>query len=210
MKEILPDLLDSASAILERKLSHSELDLIQKYLEILVEWNRVHRLVGSSDTRWLVDNIVLDSLLFLRVLPDHVARVLDVGSGAGVPGIPLKIVRPDMELVMVDARRKRTSFLSAAIRILGIRGATVLNARIEEIQTSEIGVFDAITARCTAEPSRLLGLAGRFLSRDGVAVVAGPPKAGISRGNQRWVRVRNPVTGLIRNFAILSPHLDSS
>jgi 16S rRNA (guanine527-N7)-methyltransferase len=194
-----------AAAILGRPLSHSELDIIGKYLEILTEWNRVHRLVGECDTKWLVDNIVLDSLLFLKVLPASPSRLLDVGSGAGVPGIPMKIVRPEIEIVMVEARRKRASFLAAAIRALGLRGARAVHARIEEVSTREHGVFDAIVARCTARPTRFFGVVARLLSAEGVAAVSGPPEVGGNGDDFTWVQVMNPVTGLMRNFAISRP-----
>jgi len=201
--EPLPRLRRHAAAILGRQLDQPELAALVKYLEILSEWNTVHRLVGSSDRQWMVDNIVLDSLLFLRVLPASPGRVLDVGSGAGVPGIPLKIVRPEIELVMVESRRKRASFLSAAVRALGLRGATVVNARIEDLGTADLGTFDVITARCTSSPSRLFATTGHFLSDGGTAIVSGPPeKAGLGAGC-RWVEVMNPVTGLPRNFAVM-------
>jgi 16S rRNA (guanine527-N7)-methyltransferase len=193
-----------AAEIVGRQLSGAELDTIYKYLEILTEWNRIHRLVGSDDRQWLVDNVVLDSLLFLKVIPPTALRVLDVGSGAGIPGVPLKIVRPEIDLVMVEARRKRASFLSAVIRTLGLVRATVVNARIEALGTPEIGIFDTIVARCTAEPARLFGKVSPFLSAGGALVVSGPPKRGPRDASLKWIEVRNPVTGLMRNFAIMA------
>lgn len=203
MTKALADLLGPAAAIIGRELSRPEITLIGKYLEILREWNRVQRLVGRGDTKSLVDNIVLDSLLFLKVLPASTSRVLDVGSGAGVPGIPLKILKPAIDLVMVDARRKRVSFLSAAIRTLGFEGARAVHTRIEDVETCELGGFDAIVARCTAGPMRLFGAVEQLLSANGVVVVAGPPVGGVHGPNLRWMSVRNPVTGRTRNFAIM-------
>jgi 16S rRNA (guanine527-N7)-methyltransferase len=203
----LSGLLAPAAVILGRQLSHAELDAIYKYLKILTEWNRVHRLVGEGDTKWLVDNIVLDSFLFLKVLPDSSSRILDVGSGAGVPGIPLKIVKPEVELVMVEARRKRASFLAAAIRALGLRGARAIHARIDEVATRDHGVFDAIVARCTDRPTRFFSAVARLLSAEGIAVVTGPPEVRGHGDDFTWVQVMNPVTGLMRNFAISRPGL---
>jgi 16S rRNA (guanine527-N7)-methyltransferase len=204
----LSGLLAPATVILGRPLSHSELDMIGKYVEILFEWNKIHRLVGECDTKWLVDNIVLDSFLFLKVLPASPSRLLDVGSGAGVPGIPMKIVRPEIEMVMVEARRKRASFLAAAIRALGLVRARVVHARIEEVTAREHGVFDAIVARCTARPARFFSGVTRLLSAEGMAVVTGPPEVGTHHADDfTWVRVMNPVTGLMRNFAIRRPGL---
>lgn len=203
MTEPLSRLGRHAAAILGRQLDQPELWSLSKYMEILAEWNMVHRMVGSSDEQWMIDNLVLDSLLFLRVLPASPRRILDVGSGAGVPGIPLKIVRPEMELVMVESRRKRASFLSAAVRALGLHGATVVNARIEALGTADLGTFDVVTARSTSSPSRLFAVAGRFLAEGGAAIVSGPPEKAPLGAGCRWVEVRNPVTGLTRNFAVM-------
>ena len=192
-----------AAEILGRDLRSLELESIIKYLEILAEWNAVHRMVGSHDRNWMVDHLILDSLLFLKVFPTSAKRILDVGSGAGVPGIPLKIVRPEMELVMVEARRKRASFLSAAVRALGLRAATVVNARAEVLGVDDLGVFDVITARCTSEPRRLFAMVERFLTEHGSAIVSGPPKATVLGARCRWVEVASPVGGLQRNFALM-------
>ena len=193
-----------APLVLGRRLSGPELDLILKYLGILTKWNRIHRLVGSDDPDWLIDNVVLDSLLFLKVLPPNFSRLLDVGSGAGVPGIPLKIARYDIELVMVEARRKRASFLSAVIRELGLGGVTVVNARIESLGPGNIGSFDAITARCTSEPAALFSKSARFLSESGVAVASGPPAIRmVSSPAFQWVEVDNPVSTGMRRFAVM-------
>jgi 16S rRNA (guanine527-N7)-methyltransferase len=192
-----------APDIIGRTLSGEERALFGKYLEILSEWNRIHRLVGSGDILWLVDNIVLDSLLFLPMVPDSASRMLDIGSGAGVPGIPLKIMRPEVELVMVESRRRRVSFLSAAIRALCLRAARVVHSRIEQLGSIDLGEFDVVTARCAAAPSRILGIAKRFLRPYGLAIVAGSQEPGADSPGLRRIPVRNPVTGMSRNFVII-------
>jgi len=68
-------------------------DQSAKYLALLVKWQRTQRLIGSSDPDWIVDHILLDSLLFTRVVPETTRSILDVGSGAGVPGVPLRFFR---------------------------------------------------------------------------------------------------------------------
>jgi 16S rRNA (guanine527-N7)-methyltransferase len=93
-------LCEGASKILDRPLASGEADALCQYLDLLESWNRVHRLVGASDRNWMVDNVILDSLLFLRVIPPRANTVLDIGSGAGIPGIPMKIVRPELSVVM--------------------------------------------------------------------------------------------------------------
>ncbi|MBI2014675.1 MAG: class I SAM-dependent methyltransferase, partial [Candidatus Rokubacteria bacterium] len=69
----------------------------------MIKWQKTQRLIGSDDPAWIVENLFLDSLLFLRFLPTPVRSLLDLGSGAGLPGIPLKIVRGNLDLVLVES-----------------------------------------------------------------------------------------------------------
>src|SRR5947207_1462167 len=108
-----------AGAILGRRLSGSELIMFRKYMVMLRKWQKSHRLVGSTDSSWVADHLFLDSLLFARVAPVDTRAVADVGAGAGFPGLPLKIVFPSMTLTLIEARRRRASFLSAVVRELG-------------------------------------------------------------------------------------------
>jgi 16S rRNA (guanine527-N7)-methyltransferase len=118
-------LLGGAKAILGRDLVAREIAAFDAYVDELLTWQRRTRLVGSADPGWIVDHLLLDSLLFVRFL-GGAARVLDLGSGAGVPGIPVKIVAPWLSMSLVEARRKRASFLAAVIRRLGLAGVEVL------------------------------------------------------------------------------------
>src|SRR5947209_14808637 len=109
-----------ARAILERELLPAERAAFLTYVDLLRTWQGVYRLVGSSDRGWIIDELILDSLLFVRFLPARARSVLDLGSGAGIPGIPLKVVRPTVRFTLLEARRRRASFLAAAVRALGL------------------------------------------------------------------------------------------
>jgi 16S rRNA (guanine527-N7)-methyltransferase len=195
-------LCEGAAKILERPLASQEVDSIWNYLDLLESWNRIHRLVGSSDRDWMVDNLILDSLLFLRVVPESARTLLDVGSGAGIPGIPIKIIRPRLSMAMVESRRKRVSFLSTAVRTLGLRETKVLHGRAESL-VSERLLFDAVVARCADELEWVLRLGSNLVSPGGVVVVAGPPATtALTAGN--WLHIVNPVTGVARNFAVVT------
>jgi len=98
-----------ARAILDRPLSERETSLFNNYMILLNKWQRTQRLAGSAEPGWVVENLLLDSLLFLHVLPPSLTSLLDLGSGAGIPGIPIKIVAPDVKLVLVESRRRRAS-----------------------------------------------------------------------------------------------------
>jgi 16S rRNA (guanine527-N7)-methyltransferase len=160
-------------------------------LELLTKWQKSQRLVGSSDRDWIIDNIVLDSLLFLRVLPTHLERVLDLGSGAGVPGIPLKIVLPSTTFTLLEARTKRASFLLAVVRELQLNACEVLNGRLDSIVAARRAHYDAIVMRCAGSPTDLKQTAFHLLRPGGVMIATGPP-SGESLSGPEWRQVRGP------------------
>jgi len=170
-------LAEGAREILGRPLSPREQGLFDKYLVLLIKWQKTQRLVGSIDPHWIVENLFLDSLLFLKVLPSPLRTLLDLGSGAGLPGIPLKIVRGEVELVLVESRRKRVSFLSSAIRDLGLSHTRVVGRRVEDVMDELEGRFDAVVMRCAGDPGKVMPVAARLVVRPGGTVVAsGPPR----------------------------------
>ena len=146
-------------------------------MQLLEKWQRSQRLVGSTDPDWVVDHILLDSLLFVRLLPSGVRRVLDVGSGAGVPGVPIKIVLADTAVTLLEARAKRVSFLSAVVRELALRECEVVNARLETMRAQRPGDFDAIVMRCAGDPTTFSDTATAMLRPGGVVIATGPPKS---------------------------------
>jgi len=119
---------------------------------------------------------MLDSLLFVRLLPPGARRILDVGSGAGVPGIPLRIVLTDAALTLLEARAKRVSFLAAVVRGLGLVRCEVLNARLEAVRGDRAGHYDAVVMRCVGDPTALYEAALPVLRPGGVVIASGPPK----------------------------------
>lgn len=168
-----------------RPLTRAEARLLHKYLEILTKWQKTHRLVGSSQPRWIVDNVFIDSLGFLEALPPKIRRVADIGSGAGVPGIPIAIVRPDLELSLIEARQRRVSFLSTVIRELALAHVEVLGSRVEALEDSHGGWFDAVVMRCAGDLTMLLPRA-LALVRTGGAVItsAGPSQGAVPVGGE--------------------------
>lgn len=202
MADPLAPLSTVAPALLGRDLSEAERAGFEKYLELLMKWQRVHRLVGSPDPRWITEHLLVDSLLFLRALPPRFRTMLDLGSGAGIPGIPLKLVRSDVQLTMIESRQRRASFLSAVVRELQLSGTAVVARRAEDVVTALAGSFDVAVLRCAGDPSKLLPLAGRFLAPGGVAVASGPPVDRPLAAGQ-WIDVPTPTRPASRKFAIL-------
>ena len=196
------DLLESAGrVILGRPLDQQELAAFGKYLTLLVKWQRVQRLVGSSDPEWIVEHLFLDSLLFLQVLPAELESLADVGSGAGFPGIPIKIVRPYMRVTLIESRQRRVSFLSAVVRDLGLDRIQLLNERLERLGPDTEGTFGAVVMRCAGDPEVLLPDARRLVSQGGAVVLSGPPEQRpISAGV--WTEVQGVRPGQTRRFAV--------
>jgi 16S rRNA (guanine527-N7)-methyltransferase len=180
-----------AGAVLGRPLGDLEADHLDKYLNLLVKWQNAQRLVGSTDRNWLIDNVVVDSLLFLRVLPDAIKSVCDVGSGAGIPGVPLQIVRPDIAMTLLEARARRVSFLSAVVRELALPGCRVVHRRLEEMGDEFRGRFDAVVMRCAGDLSQMIASVERLVSPGGVVVVSGPPTP-IPIEMGEWISVQGP------------------
>jgi len=178
-----------ASDILGRSLSEAERDHFDKYLKLLLKWQRSQRLLGSTAPDWIVHNVFLDSLLFTRLLPSPAHSIVDIGSGAGIPGIPLKIVLAPVAVTLVEARQKRASFLSAVVRELPLRGCDVLNARVEAVARESARRFDVAVARCAGEPEALLGSAAGLVRRGGLVIASGPPRSRpLPLGDWREVR----------------------
>jgi 16S rRNA (guanine527-N7)-methyltransferase len=194
---------EGAREILGRELSDTELESLRKYREMLIKWQRVQRLVGSTDAVWISEALFLDSLLFLRVLPPEVRSVADLGSGAGLPGIPIKIVRPEIDVTLIESRERRISFLSAVVRELHLPGIRVLGARAEDLVDDTGPRFGAVVMRCAGNPGRLLALAARLVDQGGTVVVAGPPEPrALSVGQS--VEVPGVRRGQTRRFAVLT------
>jgi 16S rRNA (guanine527-N7)-methyltransferase len=184
---------------LDRPLLPAELDAFGKYLTLLVKWQKTQRLVGSADPHWIVENLFLDSLLFLRVLPSEVATLADLGSGAGIPGIPIKIVRPHLDVTLVESRARRASFLSAVVRELALTGTRVLADRLERQPAGQALIVDAVVMRCAGDLRRLAAVACSIARPGGVVVAAGPPEP-VDIPGVEWVAVSQP-TGNRRWFA---------
>lgn len=140
------------------------------YMKLLAQWNQRINLVSRREVERLWENHILPSTIPLTLVDiEPRSRVLDIGSGGGLPGIPLKIIRPDLQIVMVDSIRKKVLFLKAAIAELGLENIAAVNQRVEVLsQRSEFqGVFDVVTARAVSSISQLARWGIPFLKKSG-------------------------------------------
>jgi 16S rRNA (guanine527-N7)-methyltransferase len=118
------------------RLSAPQAELFWLYLQQLLEWNRTFPLTSVTDPADIVIKHFVDSLTPLPYL-EASTNLLDIGSGAGFPGIPLKIAAPDLHLSLVDANRKKISFLKQVVRTLELREVAVRHGRIEDLPPPE-------------------------------------------------------------------------
>ncbi|SRR6266545_1513326 len=194
-----------ARAILGRDLTASEVGAFQAYFSMLRRWQAVQRLVGSTEPRWVVDHVLLDSLLFSSFLPSPDCQALDFGSGAGIPGVPLGITHPELRLTLLEPRRRRASFLSEVLRTLGLRNVQVVPERSEVAlaERPELrGGFDAVLARCAGPGVTHVARARPFLRSRGRIVISGPPQP-IETDEGAWRERKHPTLARTRRFLVV-------
>lgn len=156
--------LGRASAALGLALADTQVATLERYLDLLEKWNRVYNLTAIRERSRMVTHHLLDSL---AVLP-HVRgpRVLDVGSGAGLPGIPLAVASPALHVTLLESNHKKSAFLTQAVAELQLANVQVVAERVESWQTETR--FDTIVSRAFAELGEFATLAGRLLAPQGV------------------------------------------
>ncbi len=135
------------------------------YLALLVRWNATYNLTAIRDPREMVAKHLLDSLA-MHPYVDGIASLADLGTGAGLPGIPLAIAKPGLRVSLVESNGKKVRFLRESIRKLGLSNAEAVESRIEAFDAP--GRFDAITARALATLPSILESGGHLLRPGGV------------------------------------------
>ena len=157
-----------SSTTLAKGLAELGLDLTearqQKLLafrDLLLKWNKTYNLTALRDPSQAISHHLLDSLSILPYIGN--GDLLDVGSGGGLPGIPLAIARPELAVSMVDTVQKKTTFLQQAVIELALRNVTVHHARVEEMQ----GQYAQISSRAFAEIGLFISLTRHMLALDG-------------------------------------------
>ncbi len=152
---LMQTLAAGARALLRLELTPAQLAAFQAYADELRAWSERFNLTAITDLEGIQVKHFLDSLSVLRALPANPGRVrlIDVGTGAGFPGLPLRIVCPDMRLTLVEATGKKVTFCQAVVDKLKLSGVTVIKARAEEIgrDPAHREQYDWAVARAVAE-----------------------------------------------------------
>jgi 16S rRNA (guanine527-N7)-methyltransferase len=143
------------------------------YLRELKKWNKVYNLTAITDDREIIVKHFLDSLLYLKAIPDGQVTLCDVGSGGGFPGIPIAIVRRDLLITLLEPSRKKIAFLRQIRRLLSLVNVEILSFRAEEMVDSQ---FDVIVTRATFSIADLMKKAGRLVREGGYLILNKGPK----------------------------------
>jgi 16S rRNA (guanine527-N7)-methyltransferase len=150
-------------------LSEERIHLLDLFLMELWEWNRKINLTGLSSTEKVIKELLLDSLLPSPFLPKK-GLLLDMGSGAGFPAIPLKICNPGLEFHLVEANFKKSVFLKQVIRRTGLEGISVIRGRVEDRATVPQDGYRVVTSRAMSGWERMMTLASPYLASGGILV----------------------------------------
>ena len=136
------------------------------YLALLDKWNQTYNLTAIRDTLRMVSHHLLDSLAVLPRLPQRTRlRLLDIGSGAGLPGIPLAMARPEWSVTLLDSNQKKCAFLRQAAAELFLHNVEVVTSRIETFAPAQ--GFDVVIARALTDLGRLAETSGHLLAPGG-------------------------------------------
>lgn len=160
-------------------VSRNALDQLTSYCRELEKWGRKINLVAMDQTESLIEKHFIDSLLLLTVLDNEAKqKLMDVGTGAGFPGLVLKIARPGLNLTLVEPREKRTSFLRHIIRTLKLEQTAIINKRLEDIPyDSAAEKWPLITSRALNDINAFLEMTAPFAPTGGKVICMKGPKA---------------------------------
>jgi 16S rRNA (guanine527-N7)-methyltransferase len=181
--------------------------LLAAYIELIAKWNRVHNLTAVREPEQMVVLHLLDSLSVLPHL-GGAKTLLDVGTGAGLPGIPLAIARPDLEVTLLDSSHKKASFLTQAKTELGLANVSVACERVEQWKPGR--AFDVVVSRAfsdladfVSQARHLVAPAGQMLAMKGVHPFEEIAKVPASHRVAGVVELRVPTLDAKRHLVFL-------
>ncbi len=165
-------LLREGAGLLGVKLNSQQLALFDLYQSELLKWNAKTNLISEKTAGEIITRHFLDSLSAAQFIPAPDARMVDIGCGAGFPGIPLKIALPSIQLYLLETNRKKVSFLKHIIRLLNLEDAFTLHDRTENIVRTDDWreKFDIVISRASLKLPDLLPVGDYFLAPAGLLI----------------------------------------
>lgn len=169
MSSIIGDIVAREALAMQLSLSAHEIELFERYAAELKKWNSKVNLTAITKDKEIAIKHFVDSLSLVPYISAG-DQLLDIGSGAGLPVIPLKIIRPEISMVSVDAVAKKIHFQRHVIRILNLKNIEAVHARIEELHNTHRNTFSVITSRAFTRLDRFVALAAPLLAKGGVLI----------------------------------------
>ena len=169
MSSVIGDIVEQQALSMGLLLSSREITLLETYAAELKKWNSKVNLTAITKNKEIAIKHFLDSLMLTK----HITAsdcLLDIGSGAGLPIIPLKITNPETQMVSVDAVAKKIHFQRHVIRTLNLQNIEAIHARIEDLHSTHRGSFTVITSRAFTRLDRFVSLAAPLLTENGVLI----------------------------------------
>ena len=157
-------LLTEGIAEMDLQIPEESINPMLDYLDLLAKWNRVYNLTAVRKPEQMLTRHLLDSLAVMPYV--RPGRIIDVGSGAGLPGIPLALVMPDSQFVTLDSNNKKTRFMQQAKSDLGLDNLDVVNLRVEEYQPEDL--FDTVISRAYSSLTGMLVSTAHLLNEGGI------------------------------------------
>jgi 16S rRNA (guanine527-N7)-methyltransferase len=169
MRSIIGDIVAQEAQLMRLSLSTHEIDSFEIYAAELKKWNSKVNLTAITKDKEIAIKHFVDSMSLAPYITasDH---LLDIGSGAGLPVIPLKIIKPEIPMVSVDAVAKKIHFQRHVIRILNLQNIEAIHARVEELHKTHSHSFSVITSRAFTRLDRFVSLAAPLLAENGVLI----------------------------------------
>lgn len=164
------DKLKNSLERLELTVSEKQIQQFMGYYNILIEWNKVMNLTTIIDFSDVIDKHFIDSLEIIKVLDlKNCSKCIDVGTGAGFPGIPIKIMYPELDIILLDSLNKRIKFLNEVIQALDLSSISAVHGRAEEYGKKDDfrEMFDIVVSRAVANLASLSEYCIPFAKKDG-------------------------------------------
>ena len=203
-------LLKSGLAELGLPSSDAQINAFMTYLSELKKWNRAYNLTGLVKDEDIIIKHFLDSLLYLKAIPQGAVHIADIGTGAGFPGIPIMIVRPETEMYLIEPSGKKAVFLRHIIWQLQLKKIEVIEKRIEELKVSQGLPFavDIAVTRALFDVSDFVRKASPIVKPGGILILNKGPKAieeitKLKNISYELMTVGLPLSEIKRNLVII-------
>ena len=154
------------------KITNKELELLEQYYNFLIQYNEHTNITAITKKDDVYIKHFLDSLMVTKSIDlNHINNLIDIGSGAGFPGIVLKIFFPNIKITLLDSNNKKTTFLNEVIKKLNLKDIQVVNLRAEEYMKNHLNEFDICISRAVAYIDIITSLSLPFIKEDGSVIL---------------------------------------